>query len=749
MAANAITGLFGEYASDAENSGSEGQGNSPDNAPPGPVDPEVKDKIRHLLKEYGSLFSKDKFDLQATPKEDFYDRLAAQQEAAERRRREPLTYERAVASSRPLNFCRHQWHMDTAKAQKRVSSKRKAACSATPTALTRQQFCKAYEEFSSSKGLNGKLVVDCEGIPVDLAKLHNAVQAIGGPEAVTQEDAWSSLMSVKGSAAPSMPMPGLKAIYMTFLEGFDQHHGARSGLNHMPRALRSQKLETASDITPESNSALEAQPSSKVQRVDGALDRLKLEGKDPKRLHPLPPAQPRKPKAVPQKRQQQASIPFKEVHGSVSYVLPHISPNVAPVSAPALDIAASPPRKRRLRESTMAQDPEVQQELQKLHQDTKSPHSLAAKRGKALKEVLLWTRRAAAHGGCLAEPTRAFKGAVLRARDSRIVDKSKLKAFRRSGRVRQAPTAFVPRNVKRVRQALNPADITDTREGPEFQAVLPLLRAKPAIAGERENRWLQAPILAAGSYGPATHPAPVATHTVQPNSHARYHNVWAAGQSLPQRLPESLARSLGLLSMGLADVADWTKQELTLYARAMEEYQRPWGPGFKSLLPGKPQGRVASLYYNAWKRRAIPEAQAWHQRQVQENQQRVAAEQAARLAARQEAARRNAAAALAQQQAHLRLQERQQLREGLAWLRGLARQPSESQLSDTRMQRRVMQSAQALATTNCWLLMSAGSQGGPAISLRSAASSAQARIRRAAASQYPAPQHRGTDPLNI
>lgn len=83
------------------------------------------------------------------------------------------------------------------------------------------------------------------------------------------------------------------------------------------------------------------------------------------------------------------------------------------------------------------------------------------------------------------------------------------------------------------------------------------------------------------------------------------------------RLPDLLAKYLGLSSMGLADVVDWSKQELTLYARAMDEYQRPWGPGFKSLLPGKTQGRVASLYYNAWKRRAIPEAQAWHQRQIQ------------------------------------------------------------------------------------------------------------------------------------
>ena len=66
-------------------------------------------------------------------------------------------------------------------------------------------------------------------------------------------------------------------------------------------------------------------------------------------------------------------------------------------------------------------------------------------RRKAIREVLLGIRRAAANGGDMPEMSRVFKGAMLRARDSRVEDPvNQSKAFRRSGRVRHAPSAFVP-----------------------------------------------------------------------------------------------------------------------------------------------------------------------------------------------------------------------------------------------------------------------------------------------------------------
>lgn len=91
--------------------------------------------------------------------------------------------------------------------------------------------------------------------------------------------------------------------------------------------------------------------------------------------------------------------------------------------------------------------------------------------------------------------------------------------------------------------------------------------------------------------------------------------VWAHGAKAPGLVPAPLAASLGLQAMGLADASDWSTAELAIYDRAMDEYHRPWGPGFKGLLPGKTQERAAALYYNAWKKQVIPQARAWFDRQ--------------------------------------------------------------------------------------------------------------------------------------
>ena len=67
----------------------------------------------------------------------------------------------------------------------------------------------------------------------------------------------------------------------------------------------------------------------------------------------------------------------------------------------------------------------------------------------------------------------------------------------------------------------NPAELTDTREGPEYQALLPEVRQKPSAPTPQEARWLQPPLLPAGSYGAASHPAPLATHSVNPTGYKR------------------------------------------------------------------------------------------------------------------------------------------------------------------------------------------------------------------------------------
>ena len=95
----------------------------------------------------------------------------------------------------------------------------------------------------------------------------------------------------------------------------------------------------------------------------------------------------------------------------------------------------------------------------------------------------------------------------------------------------------------------------------------------------------------------------------------RCHVVWPHDAQSPTLLQASLARSLGLHAMGIADAGDWTAAEIAAYGRAMEEFHRPWGPDFKALLPGKTHERAAAFYYNVWKKKAIPQAKAWYVRQ--------------------------------------------------------------------------------------------------------------------------------------
>ena len=65
-------------------------------------------------------------------------------------------------------------------------------------------------------------------------------------------------------------------------------------------------------------------------------------------------------------------------------------------------------------------------------------------------------------------------------------------------------------------------ELTDTREGEQFQAQLPELRPKPKRPTSGEGRFLQPPLLLAGSHGPADQPAPIATHPLGPNTCSRY-----------------------------------------------------------------------------------------------------------------------------------------------------------------------------------------------------------------------------------
>jgi hypothetical protein len=83
---------------------------------------------------------------------------------------------------------------------------------------------------------------------------------------------------------------------------------------------------------------------------------------------------------------------------------------------------------------------------------------------------------------------------ALLARDGRLVDKLQPVIQRRSGRVRQAPEAFVPPLVigkpgrrQEDNEEVDPASVTDVRVGPGYQCLLPSLRPRPAAPTEEEG----------------------------------------------------------------------------------------------------------------------------------------------------------------------------------------------------------------------------------------------------------------------
>ena len=48
------------------------------------------------------------------------------------------------------------------------------------------------------------------------------------------------------------------------------------------------------------------------------------------------------------------------------------------------------------------------------------------------------------------------------------------------------------------------------------------------------------------------------------------------------------------------------------------EGHEPWGPSFDAQpLGSKTTARIVSFYYNCWKTRALPQAQAWYERTEQ------------------------------------------------------------------------------------------------------------------------------------
>eukprot|EP00887_Chlorella_sp_A99_P006204 scaffold3.g6204.t1 len=265
------------------------------------------------------------------------------------------------------------------------------------------------------------------------------------------------------------------------------------------------------------------------------------------------------------------------------------------------------------------------------------------------------------------------------ARDGRRMAKERPEGTRRSARTRQAPDAYMPASPTRparpagAEAPLSPEDETDVRLGEEFQAELPQARPRPAAPMEREARWLEGLVLAAGSTQPPRYGKEklVALAAAPPKHRAAA--VEQARADLSAALGPAAARALGLGlagAMGAAYVGTLSQEEEELMHVGFREHGRAFRAVQREFVPTRTVFELINWYYNVTKNKATAQARQWFAEKQQEEQAEVAAQEEAERKAEMERQRR----ADRQRVTY----ERRQLREVVGWIKFAACAPKDS-----------------------------------------------------------------------
>ncbi|KAA6418976.1 MAG: hypothetical protein FRX49_11079 [Trebouxia sp. A1-2] len=265
---------------------------------------------------------------------------------------------------------------------------------------------------------------------------------------------------------------------------------------------------------------------------------------------------------------------------------------------------------------------------------------------------------------------------------------------RRSTRARAAPEVYRPAWVASEQGYVNSvdSDVEETREGEEYQAVLPEVRPRPARTPAEEHIWMQPPVLTGLPGKPSLihHPAPlphIETSTVQ--ERAKWMALGRA--ALEDALPRSAHKPLGLPLMGDAVGQDWTDAEAQQFEEGMLTHGRDFPAIRKQFLPQRETEHLVLYYYNVWKTQSTARAQAWYFRLAEEKIQAAAA-------LRAEVIKKRASV----EETHMRRLEavrdsnrRKTVKDAIAWLRQAARNPHEANMHRSKPREVISRSMQA------------------------------------------------------
>lgn len=267
---------------------------------------------------------------------------------------------------------------------------------------------------------------------------------------------------------------------------------------------------------------------------------------------------------------------------------------------------------------------------------------------------------------------------------------------RRSTRARAAPEVYKPAwaVTEQGRMSSVEDEIEETREGEDFQAVLPAVQPRPARIPADEQAWLQPPILTGIPGKPTSihHPPPlpdIEATTVQ----QRVAWMVQGRAALEDALPRSAQKPLGLHLIGEAVGQGWSDAEAQQFEEGMLLLGRDFPAIRKQFLPQRETKHLVLYYYNVWKTQSTARAQAWYCRLEEE---RVQAAEALRVEAQLKRA--------ALERDHMRRLEavrdsnrRKTLRDAVAWLRQAARTPHEANMHRTKPREVISRGMQARA----------------------------------------------------
>jgi hypothetical protein len=316
---------------------------------------------------------------------------------------------------------------------------------------------------------------------------------------------------------------------------------------------------------------------------------------------------------------------------------------------------------------------------------------------------------------------RARLARAVRARDGRVLEVPPPEGSRRSGRSRYRPersaaaagalaagahavgayggggaayAAAAPRAAggganpygRTARDApdYDPAELTEVRQGPEYQARLPPPR--PRRAGPpppAEARWLAGAVRAP----PLPHVAPGYGRVLRGLPAASRAEVVRAASTLMAAAAGAWAPALGLGAMGAAAARALDAGQQAALGEGFDRFGRDFPAIADEYVPGVAPGALAAYYYDVWKLRAVPAAAAAYARRE--------AGAAAADAADAEAAAARAAENARRAERERAANRRRQVREALAWVRAAARDPRAASWNKTAARERVARAAAA------------------------------------------------------